>query len=123
MVTTANCCDQCNNAGKNIKPLLKQKQFEKSQIGKPNDEIALDFAGPFQNTEHRKKYLLRAIDKFSAWPDALFLHKPTTKKAIEYFKKTIYPSTVSRNKLDQIRAQHSLAKNSKHSAENSKYIT
>ena len=87
MVTTAKCCDQCNNAGKNSKHLLKQKQFGKiPKSGKPNDEIALDFAGPFQNTEHGKKYLLVAIDNFSAWLDAPFLHKPTTKKVIEFLK-------------------------------------
>ena len=73
VVTTAKCGDQCNTAGKNIKPLLKQKQFGK--IPKPkkqNNEIALDFAGPFQNAKRGKKYLLVAIDNFSAWPDALF---------------------------------------------------
>ena len=47
VVTTAKCCDQCNNAGKNIKPLLKQKQFgEIPKSEKANDEIALDFAVP-----------------------------------------------------------------------------
>ena len=86
-VATAKCCDQCNNAGKKIKPLLKKKQFGKiSKSEKPNDEIALEFAGPFQNAEHGKKYLLVAIDNFSAWADALFLHKPTTKKVIEFLK-------------------------------------
>ena len=90
VVTTAKCCDQCNNAGKNIKPLLKQKQCgEIPKSEKANDEIALDFAGPFKNAEHGKKYLLVAIDNFSAWPDALFLHKPTTKKVIEFLKNYI----------------------------------
>ena len=67
--------------------LLKQSQFgEIPKSKEPNEEIALDFAGPFQNAEHGKKYLLVAIDKYSAWPDALFLHKPTTKKVIEFLK-------------------------------------
>ena len=30
--------------------------------------------------------MLVAIDNFSAWPDALFLHNPTTKKVIEFLK-------------------------------------
>ena len=52
VVTTAKCCDQCNLACKNIKPLLKQKQFGQTPKSEnPNDEIALDFAGPFQNAE------------------------------------------------------------------------
>ena len=33
-----------------------------------------------------EKKLLVAIDNYSAWPDALFLHKPTTKKGIEFLK-------------------------------------
>ena len=90
VVTTAKSCDQCNAAGKNIKSLLKQNQFGKiPKSEKPNDEIALDFAGPFQNAEHGTKYLLLAVDNFSAWPDALFLHKPTTKKVIEFSKNYI----------------------------------
>ena len=98
VVTTARCCDQCNNAGKNIKPLLKRKQLGKiPKSEEANDEIALDFAGPFQNAEHGKKYLFVAIDNFSAWPDALFLHKPTTKKVIEFLKELYisvwYPET------------------------------
>ena len=97
--------------------MLKQKQFgEIPKSEKANDEIALDFAGPFQNAEHGKKYLLVAIDNFSTWPDALFLHKPTTKKVIEFLK-NYNLNTVSRSKLDQTRAQYLLAKNSKHSAE------
>ena len=90
VVTTAKCCDQCNAAGKNIKPLLKQNQFGKiPKSEKPNDEIALDFAGLFQNAEDGTKYLLVAVDNFSAGPYALFLHKPTTKKVIEFSKNYI----------------------------------
>ena len=90
VVTTANCCDQCNTAGKNIKPILKQKQFGKiPKSEKPNDETAQDFAGPFQNKEPGKKYLLESMDSFSAWSDALFLHKPTTKKVIEFLENYI----------------------------------
>ena len=101
VVTTAKCCDQCNNAGKNIKLLLKQKQIGKiSKSEKANAEIALDFAGPFQNAKHGKKYLLVAIDNFSAWSDALFLHKPTTKKVIEFLKNYISQYGIS----EQIRS-------------------
>ena len=67
--------------------MLKQSQFgEIPKSKEPNEEIALDFAGPFQNAEHRKKYLLVAIDNYSAWSDALFLHKPTTKNVIDFLK-------------------------------------
>ena len=49
----------------------------------------MDFAGPFQNAERGKKYMLVAIDNYSAWPDALFLHKPSTKNVIEFLKNYI----------------------------------
>ena len=90
VVTTAKCCDQCNLAGKNIKPLLKQKQFGKIPKSENlNNEMALDFAGLFQIAEHGKKHLLVAVDHFSAWLDALFLHKVTTKNVFEFLQKYI----------------------------------
>ena len=51
-----------------------------------NEEIALDFAGPFQNAKQGKKYMPVSIDLFSGWPDAKFLHSPTTKKVVEFLK-------------------------------------
>ena len=96
VVTTAQSCDQCNAAGKNIKPLLNK--FGKIPCSKnPNEEIALDFAGLFQNAEQGKKYLLVAVDNFSAWPDAWFLHKPTTKKVIEFLKNYIAKNYTAEN--------------------------
>ena len=41
---------------------------------------------PSKMRNMEKKYFLVAIDNYSAWPDALFLHKPTTKKVIEFLK-------------------------------------
>ena len=90
VINTAKCCEQCSLAGKNVKPLKRQNQFgEIPKSVEPNEEIALDFAGPFQNAEHGKKYMLVAIDNYSAWPDALFLHKPSTKNVIEFLKNYI----------------------------------
>ena len=60
VINTAKCCEQCSKAGKNVKTLLKQSQFEVIPKSKePNEEIALDFAGPFQNAEHGKKFVSR----------------------------------------------------------------
>ena len=50
------------------------------------DEVALDFAGPFQNAKKGKIHLLVSIDHFSGWPDAKLLHRPTTKKVIKFLK-------------------------------------
>ena len=52
-----------------------------------NQEVALDFAGPFQNAKKKKNYLLVPIDLFSGWPDAKFLHRPTTNKVIKFLKR------------------------------------
>ena len=55
VINTAKCCEQCSNSGKNVKPLLKQSQFgEIPKSKQPNEEIALDCAGPSQNAEHGK---------------------------------------------------------------------
>ena len=90
VINTAKCCEQCSLAGKNVKPLKRQNQFgEIPKSVEPNEEIAWDFAGPFQNAEHGKKYMLVAIENYSAWPDAPFLHKPSTKNVIEFLKNYI----------------------------------
>ena len=47
---------------------------------KPNEELSLDFAGPFQNAPQGKKYMLVSVDINSAWPVALFLSNPTIKE-------------------------------------------
>ena len=62
--------------------------FETKTIGKlpevneMNEEIAMDFAGPFQYAKQGKKYLSVSIDHFSGWSDAKILHSPTTKKVL-----------------------------------------
>ena len=80
VVNTARYCEECNAAGKNVKVLQKQSEFGKiPESLESNEETASDFAGPFQNAKHGKQYLLVSLDKFTAWPDVLFLHRPTTK--------------------------------------------
>ena len=87
VVNTAKYCEECSTAGKNVKVLQKQSELGKiPESLEPNEEVALDFAGPFKNAKHGKQYLLVSLDNFTAWQDALFLHKPTTKKIIEFLK-------------------------------------
>ena len=72
-------------AGKNLKCINSQKEFGKIPEAKnPNDEISLDFAGPFQNAYKQKKYLLVSVDNNSGWPDAMFLPNPSTEKVVEF---------------------------------------
>ena len=70
-IDQARLCEQCLQAGKNLKCIQSQKEHGVIKTPKEqNEEIALDFAGPFQNAREGKKYLLVSIDHFSGWPDA-----------------------------------------------------
>ena len=87
IVNTARGCERCLESGKNLKTLLKQKEGGKiPKSNEPNEKIDLDFAGPFQNSNYGKKYILVSIDNFSAWLEAKFLAKPSTKKVVEFLK-------------------------------------
>ena len=87
VVDQARLCDQCLQSGKNLKCMLTQKQVGK--LAEASEQNALDFAGPFQNAKKGKKYLLVSIDHYSGWPEAKFLHCPTTKKSVG-FSKTVF---------------------------------
>ena len=76
----------------------------------PNQEIAIDFAGPFHNSNRAKKYLIVSIDNFSDWPEAMFLHKPTTQKVIEFLMNYIARYGIPKIFV-QIREQHLRAEN------------
>ena len=85
IIEKAKNCVECQNAGKNLKCLKCQKNFGKiPETNQPNDEISLDFTGPFQNARKQKKYLLVSNDNNSGWPDAMFLPNPTAEKVIEF---------------------------------------
>ena len=87
VIDQARLCDQCLEAGKKLKCTQSQKELGKiPKTKQQNEEIALDFAGPFQNAREGNKYLLVSIDHFSGWPDAKFLRCPTTKNVIEFLK-------------------------------------
>ena len=90
VIDQARLCEQCLQSGKNFKCFQSQKITGKiPEVKELIEEIALDFAGPFQNAREGKKCLLVSIDHFSGWPDAKFLRCPTTKKVIEFLKQYI----------------------------------
>ena len=52
----ARLCEQCLQSGRNLKCMLKQSQIGKITEGnEKNQEVSLDFAGPFQNAKKGKK--------------------------------------------------------------------
>ena len=54
-----------------------------------NQEIAIDFAGTFQNAPTAKQYLLVSIDHLTGWQESKFLRKPVTEKVLEFLKNYI----------------------------------
>ena len=55
VIDQARLCEQCLKAGKNLKCILKQKQVGKlPEVKEMNEEVALNFAGPFQNAKQEK---------------------------------------------------------------------
>ena len=90
IVEKAQKCTECLKAGKNLKCIKSQNEFGKlPETNEPNEEISIDFAGPFQNAIKQKKYLLVSVDNHSGWPNALFLPNPTTDKVIEFLTEYI----------------------------------
>ena len=52
--------------------------------GTEDDEIAIDFAGPFKLAPKAKKYLLVSIDHKTNWPNAAFVKKPTAETVVNF---------------------------------------
>ena len=85
IVWLANVCPECGKSGKNIKPILRKKQFGKlEEPENVNDEVALDFAGPYAVSNKARKYILVSVDHKTGWPDAMFLREPNADKVIEF---------------------------------------
>ena len=85
IVLLTKTCKKCQESGKSIKPILKQKQFGKLPTSnKTNEEIAIDFASPFKVANSSKMYLIVSRDCKTGLPDAKLLRTPTTNKVIEF---------------------------------------
>ena len=74
VVALAKTCAQWQEAGMNIKTILKQKQVGKlPQCTDSNQEIAVDFAGPFQNAVKAKKYpIFLGFYRILEWPCKIY---------------------------------------------------
>ena len=80
-------CPQCSQSVKNLKELKAQNVFGKIPKPEyPNGEHLLDFDSSFQNTKHRKKYILVSVDNNSVWPDAICLPEPTADRVLEFWR-------------------------------------
>ena len=93
----AKSCPNCQEAGKSLKLITKQKHFGKIPTPEvTSDEIAIDFAGPFIIAKSSKKYLILSIDSKTGGQDAKFLQAPTTRKVIEFLQRYIADSGISK---------------------------
>ena len=85
IVLLAQSCSQCQKAGKNLKTVQKQSEYGKLPAAEThNDEIAIDFAGPFKIAPKAKKYLIVTIDQKTNWPNAAFVRKPTAETVVNF---------------------------------------
>ena len=93
----AQSCQDCQRAGKNLKCIKRQNQFGKlPETKEPNEEVSIDFAGPFQNAHKQKKYFMVSVDNNLGWPHALFLPNPTAEKVIEFLTEYIAINGISK---------------------------
>ena len=90
IVASAKTCKSCQNAGKNIKVIKRQSQFGTIRKAKQvNEEVALDFMGPFAGAPENKEYLLVAIHQFSAYPTLKFVKNTAVNELTEFLRKYI----------------------------------
>ena len=82
LAAKATYCQQCTEAGKNLKSLLLKGDMGKvPEPREPNECIQLDFWGPINYLNESKKYVLVATDRFSRWPSAMVTTTNTSDKS------------------------------------------
>ena len=85
IIEKAESCSQCRQMGKNLKPLIAKRKFEKiKEPSEPNEEVQLDFAGPLFNDCKTKTYLLVAVDSYSRFPSVAILKSTGSNKIIKF---------------------------------------
>ena len=86
----AQTCNQCHQSGENLKTILPQSNYGKLREAESfNDELALDFAGPFKSASKNKQYLLVAIDHKTNSPSAKFTSRPSAEKVFTFLNEYI----------------------------------
>ena len=65
-------CRACSDVGKNLKPLITNKDVGLTKTPtEPNEIIQMDFAGPLLDGPDKNIYILVSIDKYSKLPNAM----------------------------------------------------
>ena len=90
LAAKATYCQQCTEAGKNLKSLLPKGDMGKvPEPREPNECLQLDFWGPINYLNESKKYVLVATDRFSRWPSAMVTTTNTSDKVLKFLDKYI----------------------------------
>ena len=91
--------------GKNLKSLIPAKQFNPhTQCVEPNQEIQIDFGGPFFDEKGNEIYFLAAIDRFSKYPTACIYDKANGPNVLNFLDMYIENHGIPRSlRLDQVK--------------------
>ena len=103
IINKAEACQECTKYGKNVKTLKAKSDWENiPEPTEPNEELQIDFAGPFCSKKHSKYYILVAVDRYSRFPSAMITKATTATKVIKFLTSYIALHGVPENiKTDQ----------------------
>ena len=85
IIDKAEKCPECTAYGKNIKTLKPRSKWDKiPDPTEPNEELQIDFAGPFNSTSRSKFHILVAVDRYSRFPSALITKSTGANKILKF---------------------------------------
>ena len=98
-------CKSCTAIGKILKSIIPAKQYQAHKACiVPNQEIQIDFAGPFNNEKDHEIYISTCIDRFSKYPSAEIFDHANAFNAIKLLDNYIQIHGVPRSlRIDQAR--------------------
>ena len=93
-------CTACSNVGKNLKPLIPNKEVGLTKTPtEPNEIIQMDFAGPLPDGNDKNVYILVSIDKYSKLPNAMDCANTSAKSIMKFLEKHIILESSTRTTL------------------------
>ena len=97
LAVKATYCQQCTDAGKNLKTLLPKGDVGKvPEPREPNEYLQLDFCGPISYLNETRVFFLVATDRFSRWPLAMVTTTNTSDEVLKFLDKYITQHGVPR---------------------------
>ena len=103
IIVKATECKPCTVIGKNLKSIIPAKQFNPHiPCVEPNQEIQIDFGGPFFDEKGNEVYFLAAIDRFSKYSTAYIYDKANGPNVLKFLDMYIEIHEIPRSiRLDQ----------------------